>query len=92
MGPAWHIVIMFVSATFMIGCPLRRTSHDYMFAVTGIITTEQDEPLPGVDVTLKTDGEVYEARLTLLGPNTFQQTAMGALSTRTSATNEGCNT
>jgi hypothetical protein len=52
--------LVFLLSTFLLGCAARRIAHDYVFGVTGIVTTEDGGPLQGADVTLEVNGSVYE--------------------------------
>jgi hypothetical protein len=58
-------VLLFVTILGTAGCVLTRIAKDpkkdYRFLVTGTVMTEEGVPLQGVDVTLKTTGQVYEA-------------------------------
>jgi hypothetical protein len=48
------------STICLLGCAARRIANDYIFGVTGIVTTEDEAPLQGADVTLDVNGPVYE--------------------------------
>lgn len=48
------------STIYLFGCAARRIAHDYVFGVTGIVTTQDEMPLQGADVTLEVNGPVYE--------------------------------
>jgi hypothetical protein len=47
-------------AGLVAGCAARRVSHDYIFDVTGVVTSEDGEPVQDADVTLDVNGPVYE--------------------------------
>lgn len=53
-------VLVFLAATIFSGCASRRIAKDYVFGVTGIVTTEDGTPVQGADVTLQVNGLVYE--------------------------------
>ena len=36
-------------------------THDYIFSVTGVVTSEDGAPLEGAEVTLEVNGPVYQA-------------------------------
>jgi hypothetical protein len=36
-------------------------THDYIFSVTGVVTSEDGAPLEGAEVTIEMDGPVYKA-------------------------------
>src|SRR5258708_9109307 len=45
----------------VVACAARVRVHDYMFGVTGVVTTEDGVPLQDAEVTLEVNGPVYEA-------------------------------
>ena len=47
-------------AISVLGCAVRR-NHDYIFDVTGMVTTEDGVPLGDAEITLDVNGPVYEA-------------------------------
>ena len=53
-------VLVFLAAAIFSGCASRRIANDYRFDVIGVVTTQDDTPLPGADVTLEVNGPVYE--------------------------------
>lgn len=48
-------------ALWVAGCAARRVSHDYIFYVTGVVTSEDGEPVQEAEVTLAVNGPVYQA-------------------------------
>ena len=54
---------------FLVGCtifalmcePRPKPAHDYIFSVTGVVTSEDGSPLQGAEVTLEVNGPVYQA-------------------------------
>ena len=48
-------------ALLVAGCAARRVSHDYMFGVNGVVTTDDGAPVQDAEVTLEVNGRVYEA-------------------------------
>ena len=50
-----------LSIICLFGCAARRIASDYVFGVTGIVTTQDGNPLQGADVTLDVNGPVYQA-------------------------------
>ena len=51
-------LLLFTLTLIALGC-IR--SRDYMFNVTGFVTTEDGTPLPGAEVTIEVYGSVYAA-------------------------------
>src|SRR5258708_179087 len=48
-------------ALLVVGCAVRRVSHDYIFDVTGVVTAEDNAPVQDAEITLEVNGPVYEA-------------------------------
>jgi len=53
--------LVFLASTIPSGCAARRIANDYIFSVTGIVTTGDGAPIKDVEVTLEVNGPVYEA-------------------------------
>src|SRR5882762_3882592 len=53
-------LLVLACAGLVAGCAARRVSHDYIFDVTGVVTSEDGEPVQDADVTLDVNGPVYE--------------------------------
>src|SRR5260370_9893777 len=45
----------------VVACAARVRVHDYMFDVTGVVTSEDGTPIKDAEVTLEVNGPVYEA-------------------------------
>ena len=41
--------------------PMPARVHDYVFSISGIVTTEDKTPIKNAEMTLKVDGPVYKA-------------------------------
>jgi len=53
-------LVVLSSTICLLGCAARRIANDYVFGVTGIVTTRDETPLQDADVTLDVNGPVYE--------------------------------
>lgn len=60
MSRSLTLLILLGFSVFDSGCAARR-SHDYVFSVTGVVKTEDDEPVQDAEVTLEENGPVYQA-------------------------------
>jgi hypothetical protein len=58
--PRLLAILLLGSAVFSLGCAARR-SHDYIFAVTGLVTAEDGSPIKDAEISLEVSGPVYEA-------------------------------
>lgn len=55
------ILISVGFGTFGLACQARPAPvHDYMFAVTGVVTTEDGAPIKDVEINLEVNGPVYK--------------------------------
>jgi hypothetical protein len=54
------LTLFLLAAMLLILSPEARSTRDYMFSITGVVTTEDGTPLRDVELTLEVDGPVYE--------------------------------
>ena len=56
----WVSSLLFLSLAVLVsGCA--RRNHDYIFGITGLVSTEDGSPLKDAQITLEVNGPVYEA-------------------------------
>jgi hypothetical protein len=55
------LTLLILGAAVLATVGVARASHDYMFDVTGVVTTEDGAPLKDAEVTLEVNGPVFEA-------------------------------
>jgi len=54
------LTLLFLGSTVLVLVCEARSNHDYMFSITGVVTTEDGAPLQDAELTLEVDWPVYE--------------------------------
>ena len=59
--PGKLLTLLILGAAVLATVGVARASHDHMFDVSGVVTTEDGAPLKDAEVTLQVNGPVFEA-------------------------------
>jgi hypothetical protein len=56
------LTVLVLASVVLVVCDARHAPvHDYIFDITGVVTTEDGTPLQDAEITLEVNGPVYEA-------------------------------